>query len=78
MNRNTLYYFRTRAGLAEIRAENGRYNVYFDDQGLGSYHSPQQAAEDLSTGSTFSPSSGVDLAELGIPDDVQEWHRHIR
>ncbi len=78
MKPNTLFYFQTTAGLAEIRFVNGRYDVYFEDEGLGSYHSPQHAAEDISRGSTFSHSSGVDLSGLNIPADPLDWHRRTR
>ncbi len=76
MKNPTLFHYKTRQGLAEIRAKNGRYSAFFDDYDLGSYHTPQQAAQDLSTGSTFSHPSGIDLSELGIPADLQEWVPH--
>jgi hypothetical protein len=44
-------------------------------ESLGSYSNPQQAADDLAGGHTFSISSGVDTATLGIPDDLGEWER---
>jgi hypothetical protein len=45
----------------------------YDDEGLGSYATPDQAADDLAGGHTFSPSCG-DTAVLGIPESPAEWH----
>jgi hypothetical protein len=44
----------------------------YGDEGLGSYMTPQQAADDLSGGHTFTPSCG-DTAKLDIPEDIGEW-----
>lgn len=49
--------------------------MVFQEEDLGSYHSPEAAADDVSGGHTFSPSSGIDLGELGIPADVAEWEQ---
>jgi hypothetical protein len=77
MKNRTLFHYQTQHGRAEIRAEDGRFPVYFEGYDLGSYPSPQHAAQDLSTGSTFSHPSGIDLSELGIPADLQQWVSHI-
>ena len=58
-----------------VPEQNGRYKVVFKDEDLGSYNSPEAAADDVSGGHTFSPSSGVDLGELEIPADVAEWEQ---
>ncbi|WP_372922449.1 hypothetical protein [Roseovarius sp.] len=49
----------------------------FDEENLGSYHSPEAAADDVGGGHTFEPSSGVDLDELGIPDGLREWTKKL-
>lgn len=68
----TGYAYRTRAGTFTIRLQRGRWHVVFDDENLGSYFSPQQAAEELSSGGTDWP--GVtNPATLGIPDDIGDW-----
>jgi hypothetical protein len=72
-----LYQWSTRIGLFYIAEHNGRFHPMYDDQSLGSYATPQQAAEDLAGGYTFSISSGVDTGTLGIPDDVSEWERLV-
>lgn len=58
-----------------VPEENGRYKVVFKDEDLGSYHSPEAAADDVSGGHTFSPSSCIDLGELGISADLAEWEQ---
>lgn len=70
-----LYRFDTRVGPFFIAEHNGRYHPVFRDESLGSYATPQQAAEDLAGGHTFSLPGGVDPARLGIPSDVSEWER---
>lgn len=50
----------------------GRWQAMFQDEGLGSYATPAQAAEDLAGGHTFWPSIG-DTSRLGLPDDLHEW-----
>ncbi len=74
----TIYYYQyaTRGGTVSLLPEaGGRYKVMFGDQNLGSYHSPEAAADDVSGGHTLSPSSGMDLGELGIPADLGEWEK---
>lgn len=72
-----MYLFPTRAGVASIRFNslNQRYHIFLGDEDLGSYRSLQHAVDDLSGGHTFTSSSGVDTATLGIPEDIQEWTR---
>jgi len=72
-----LFVWNTRIGPFYI-AEYGRFHPVFEDESLGSYATPQQAAEDLAGGHTFSISSGIDTATLGIPDEVTEWERISR
>lgn len=68
--------YSTRAGIFFIVEQpNGRFAIIHEDEGLGSYHHPSAAADDLAGGHTFSPASGVDTSELGIPDSVSEWTR---
>lgn len=63
-----LYYWPTRIGSFYIaQSPDGRFHPVYDDESLGSYATDQQAAEDLAGGHTFSISSGIDTAGLGIP-----------
>lgn len=67
------YRFNTRAGVFKIvRERNGRWQAMYEDEGLGSYLHPFQAAEDLSGGHTFWPSCG-NPSKFGLPDDLSEW-----
>lgn len=70
-----LYSWQTRIGKFYIAEINGYFHPVFDDEPLGAYGTPQQAAEDLANGHTDFPSCGVDPSTLGISDDVTEWHR---
>ncbi|SNB71722.1 hypothetical protein SAMN06265338_104203 [Rhodoblastus acidophilus] len=71
------WYWNTRKGTVWIvpRQDLGsiRYHVVYDDEALGSYHSPQQAADDVAGGHTFGPSNGVDLGSLGISNNIADW-----
>ncbi len=67
------WFFQTKAGMVSIRPDGKRWCVFFEEENLGSYHSPKVAADDVSGGHTFSPSGGIDLGSLGIPCDVDEW-----
>lgn len=70
-----LYVCKTKVGPFYIAEHNGRFHPVFAEESLGSYATPQQAVEDLAGGHTFTPSSGYDASELGIPDDLSEWER---
>jgi hypothetical protein len=63
----------TKVGTFAIRKMQGRWHALFEDESLGSYATPQKAADDLAGGHTFLPSSGVDPSRLGLTDDLAEW-----
>jgi len=67
------YSYKTRAGTFFIKQISHRWHVIYQDDSLGSYHSPQHALDDLVGGHTFSPSNGIDTSSLGIPDELGEW-----
>lgn len=69
--------YRTRIGTAKIIFDPGiqRYIAAIGDEALGNYPTAQGAVDDLAGGHTFSHSSGVDTATLGLPDDVLDWER---
>ena len=50
-----------------------RYYLIFQDDSLGSYATPQQAADDVAGGHAYWPRGSVDLGELGIPRDLADW-----
>jgi hypothetical protein len=68
-----LYVYETSAGAFYIAEHNGNFHPVFQEQSLGSYATAQQAAEDLAGGHTFSLPGGIDLSELGVPEDLGDW-----
>ena len=75
----TLYTFQTDKGVARIdkNPKNRLFHAIFNEESLGSYPSPEQAAEELSAGCTFIPVSGVEIANLGIPNELGNWNRAL-
>lgn len=72
-----MYIFSTKVGIFSIVPKAGRWHAMFRGESLGSYFSPQQAADDLAGGHTFTPPGGFDTSKLGIPADISEWE-HAR
>ena len=70
-----LFVRNTRIGPFYIAEIGGRFHPVFEDESLGSYARPDQAAEDVAGVHTFSISSGIDTSTLGIPEDLSEWER---
>lgn len=71
------FSFQTRKGAVHIVPENnGRWQVVFQNQGLGSYHTPAAAADDVAGGHTFMPSDGTDLGDLDISPDIGDWEQN--
>jgi hypothetical protein len=67
------FYYKTPKGTVSIVQRSGRWHVMFQDESLGSYISPHQAADDVGGGHTFTPRSGIDLGSLNIPRDLDDW-----
>lgn len=70
-----IYAYKTKAGTFYIAERGGRFRALLEDEDLGGYTTPQQAADDLAGGHTFTPSSGVDTSRLGVPGDLSRWER---
>lgn len=68
-----LYVRETRIGPFYIAESEGWFHVIYGDESLGSYKTPEQAAEDVAGGHTFSIPGAIDTASLGIPYDLSEW-----
>lgn len=64
---------KTRVGTFFIMKKGDRYHVIFDNESLGGYTTPQEAAWSIAGGHAFSCAGGVDTSTLGIPEDVREW-----
>lgn len=69
------WYWRTSRGVVSIQPVAGRWCIFFDDENLGSYHSPEAAADDAAGGHTFTPANGADLGSLGLSDNINDWER---
>lgn len=70
-----MYYHRTSIGNFLIVECTGRWHAIYNDESLGSYVNPRQAAEDLAGGHTFSPGPEIDTSKLDIPRDIEEWEK---
>lgn len=69
-----MYEFRTARGIFRIKARSdGRWVLMFEDDPLGPYATPEQAADDAACGSCHWPSEGFDPGSCGIPADLAEW-----
>lgn len=66
------YTFVTRRGKAEIVQASRGWTLLFDDEALGSYASPEIAAEEIVEGTCYWPSAG-DPTSFGISDDLSDW-----
>lgn len=70
-----MYHYKTVVGTFLIAQRAGQWHVLFNDESLGGYTTPHQAADDVAGGHTFSAGPGIDTAKLGIPADIEEWER---
>jgi hypothetical protein len=73
LNLQGYWQYKTRFGTFSIVPGGGRFQVMHGDEDLGSYHSAAAALDDLVGGHTYSPSSGIDTSECGLPDEISEW-----
>jgi len=69
----TAYVHKTRVGKFSIELkQTRRWHVIWNDNDLGSFHSPQLALADLLGGHTHWPSCG-DPSLLGMSDELSGW-----
>ncbi|MDZ4088761.1 MAG: hypothetical protein U1E69_18375 [Tabrizicola sp.] len=72
------YHHTTHLGTISLIPESqGRYKVMISDENMGSYHSPQAAADDVANDHLGTTPWNVDLSTLGIPEDLGEWNRKV-
>lgn len=69
------FCYQTSRGTVFIVHRNGLWDVMYDGESLGSYVTPAAAVDDVAGGYTYSPSNGVDFADLDIPDGIGDWER---
>jgi hypothetical protein len=55
--------------------EAGRFHVVYENDPLGGYARPEQAAEAVAGGYMFLIPSGIDTSTLGIPEELNKWQR---
>ncbi len=53
----------------------GAWRVYFGEEELGAYASPEEAARELATGDACWP-GGIDPHTLELPAELGAWTRH--
>jgi hypothetical protein len=70
-----LYAWHTRIGPFYIAESRGRFEVFHQDDSLGSYPSANSAIADVVGSQTFSIAVGADTGTLGIPESLNEWRR---
>ena len=70
-----LYVCKTAVGPFYIVEHERVFYPLFKGEMLGGYATPEQAADDLAGGHTFSVSSVADTSKLGIPHDLAEWQK---
>jgi hypothetical protein len=69
------FVYDTSRGAVIIAPLGERWCIIYNNENLGSYHSPTAAADDVAGGHTVTPANGVDLGILGISPDLRDWQR---
>jgi hypothetical protein len=75
--------FKTEVGRFYIEKVGDMYDLTCNDETLGSYDTPQQAADDIAFGGvlitkTRDGKTVVDTSTLDIPTDLDKWKFHFR
>ena len=70
-----MWRYKTKIGTFLIVHKDNQFHAIFEDEHLGSYTTPEQAAYELSMGYTFWPSVGIDPGTLGISGDLSDWEQ---
>jgi len=68
-----LYVFYTTVGPFFIAYSKGQYRVVHEDEILGSFDSPEEAARFLAFRRGFAVTGGINTALLGIPANLNHW-----
>ena len=66
------YFHPSSRGRIEIVRYSTGWNVIFKGEELGTYSSPDHAADDVGGGHTYSPSDGTDFELLSISRDLAD------
>lgn len=65
--------YRTDSGAFRVVPSFGRYRATYEGRNLGSFPTPQMAVDELVSGRTLSPPTGVDASKCGLPADLRDW-----
>ena len=69
----TRWTYINRFGTWQIVKTGNRWELWWDNEDLGSYGTVALALDDLAGGHCFWPSSGIDPGNCALPDDLSEW-----
>lgn len=68
------YLYRTAFGTFFIRFQPaGHWHLFFEEQDLGGYASPEAAAAALAAEHFFWTASGIDRAAAALPRELASW-----
>ena len=73
-----LYVWHTKIGPFYIAESAGRFDVFYQDDALGTYPSPEPALAELAGGHKFSiagNAGAIQTATLNIPASLNRWSR---
>ena len=68
-----LYVFQTQVGPFFIAYSRGRYRIVHEDEIVGSFETPEDAARHMAFRNGFAVTGGVNTALLGIPANLRRW-----
>jgi len=68
-----LYVFYTTVGPFFIAYSQGRYRVVHQEETLGNFSSPEEAARHMAFRTGFAVTGGINTALLGIPASLRHW-----
>ena len=68
-----LYVFQTTVGPFFIAYSRGHYRVVHEDEVLGSFGTPEEAARYMAFRNGFAVTGGINTAVLGIPANLRHW-----
>lgn len=68
-----LYVFYTTVGPFFIAYSKGQYQVVHEDEVLGCFETPEEAARFIAFRRGFAVTGGINTALLGIPANLRHW-----
>ena len=68
-----LYVFYTTVGPFFIAYSRGQYRILHEDEIVGSFETPEDAARHMAFRNGFAVAGGINTAMLGIPANLRHW-----